>query len=88
MAAAKRDSLTLGEWLDRAIRHQVKADRSAVPSPPLEETLARLAESIERQNARLDAVEARGMALQEERVSGTGNILKPLYGLLRGKNAA
>ena len=57
-SAARRAELPLGVWLDRAIREAIKADRAqAAPAPRLEETLAKLAETIERQNARLEAVE-------------------------------
>ena len=59
MDAAKREGMSLGEWLDRAIRHQVKATRKDEVAPTLEETLAKLVTTMEAQNARLEAVEAR-----------------------------
>lgn len=87
IAAARREGLTLGEWMDRAIRQQVKADRHQVPAPTLEETLVRLAAGIERQNERFAAVETSVRALQGGQASGAGNFLNRLYGLLRGKNS-
>lgn len=81
MAAAGRNGLTLGEWLDRAIRQQVKADHSQL-APTIEQTLAKLAESMAQQNAaiaaRLEAVERR------EQESGRFRPANPfawLYGL-------
>lgn len=85
IAAARREGLTLGEWMDRAIRQQVKADRNQVPALTLEDTLAKLVESMDRQNARFEAVERSVGALQGAQVSRSGNILTRLYGLLWGK---
>lgn len=85
MAASRREGLTLGEWLDRAIRQQVKAERSQsqATGPTIEETLAKLAESMAQQNAamlaRLEAVEQRkAEAGRPER----GNLFVRLHGLL------
>jgi Arc/MetJ-type ribon-helix-helix transcriptional regulator len=91
MAASRRESVTLGEWLDRAIRQQIKADRNQAVGPSIEETLATLAASMAQQAdatrqqnaaiaARLEAVE------QHERESGHhggGNFFGRLHGLLR-----
>ena len=92
MAASRREGLTLGEWLDRAIRQQVKAERSQTQAvgPTIEETLAKLAESMaqqaaatQQQNAsmlsRLEAVEQRESSLVR---SGGGGVLGRLHGLL------
>jgi len=92
-AAARREAVTLGGWLERAIRQQVKADRTQAVGPTMEETLAKLAESMARQAeatqqqnaaiaARLEAMEQR-----EREPSGNagGNLLGRLYGLLQRK---
>jgi hypothetical protein len=93
MSAARRSNATLGEWLDRAIRQQVKAEQEQARAvgPTIEETLAKLAEGMARQAeatqqqnaaiaARLEAMEQR-----EREPSGNGgaNLLGRLYGLLR-----
>lgn len=90
MAAARRSDATLGEWLERAIRQQVKAEQAKAVGPTLEETLAKLAESMDRQAeaarehnaaimARLEAVEQRK---PEPGRPDRGNLLGRLYGLL------
>lgn len=96
IAAARREGMTLGEWLDRAIRHEVKAGRGQEVGPTLEETVAKLlegmaqqAEATRQQNAaivaRLEAVE-RGRDRQG--MVTAGNSLMRLYGLLRRKQTA
>jgi hypothetical protein len=90
MAASRREGVTLGEWLDRAIRQQVKADRSQAVGPTLEETVTKLlegmaqqAEATRQQNAafvaRLEAVEQR-----EGKPGGDreGNLFVRFFGLL------
>ena len=59
IAAAHREGQTLGEWLDRAIRQSIKAERAGELAPTLETTLAELVKTMQAQNARLEAVEAR-----------------------------
>ena len=86
MSAATREGQTLGEWLDRAIREQIKTARANPPGPTLEETMVKLVETLDRQNSRLDAIEARTEALQDRRGLLAGNLFERLYGLLRGKN--
>ena len=51
IAAARRSNATLGEWLDRAVRQQVKAEQEQARAvgPTIEETLAKLAESMAQQ---------------------------------------
>ena len=89
-AAARREGLSLGEWIDRAIRQQVKAERNQPVGPTIEETLAKLAESMARQaeatqqqNAailsRLEAVE-QGRPEPERH---EGNLFGRLYSLVR-----
>ena len=58
IAAAHREGQTLGEWLDRAIRQSIKAERAGELAPTLETTLAELVKTMQAQNARLEAVEA------------------------------
>lgn len=95
MTGARHEGLTLGEWLDRAIRQQRKAERSQAVGPTIEETLAKLAESMakqaaatEQQNAamlaRLEAVERREG--RPDTPAGV-NLFGRLYGLLRRKEA-
>lgn len=92
MSAARRSNATLGEWLDRAIRQQVKAERSQEVGPTIEETLAKLAENMAQQIeqtrqqnaamlARLEAVEQRK---GEPGRSGKASLLGRLYGLFSG----
>lgn len=96
-SAARRDGVTLGEWLDRAIRQQVKAERAQPVGPTIEETLAKLAEGMARQaeatqhqveQARQEnaAMLARLEAMEQRRPepgrSDRGNLLGRLYGLL------
>lgn len=92
MAAARRDGVTLGEWLDRAIRQQIKAERNQPVGPTLEETIAKLAESMAQQAAANTAILARLEAVERVRdrqgMAGGGNPLMRLYGLLRGKQTA
>lgn len=57
--SARREGLTLGEWIDRAIRDQVKNARHEVPAPTLEDTLVKLTETLQKQNERLEAIENR-----------------------------
>ena len=59
IAAAHREGQTLGEWLDQAIRQSIKAERAGELAPTLETTLAELVKTMQAQNARLEAVEAR-----------------------------
>ena len=47
------------EWLDQAIRQSIKAERAGELAPTLETTLAELVKTMQAQNARLEAVEAR-----------------------------
>ena len=53
IAAAHREGQTLGEWLDRAIRQSIKAERAGELAPTLETTLAELVKTMQAQNARL-----------------------------------
>lgn len=59
--AARREGVTIGAWLDRAIRDaandQLRGPK--VPAEPQADVLARLADTIERQNAHLASLEAR-----------------------------
>ena len=64
IAAAHREGQTLGEWLDRAIRQSIKAERAGELAPTLETTLAELVKTMQAQNARLEAVEARRGAIR------------------------
>ena len=97
MAAARRDGATLGEWLDRAIRHEVKAQRGHQAGPTIEETLAKLAESMAQQAAAtqqqveqarqenaamLARLEAVEQRKQEPGRSDRGNLIARLYGLI------
>jgi DNA topoisomerase VI subunit B len=92
IAASRREGLTLGEWLDRAVRQQVKAERKQAQAvgPTAEETWAKLAEimaqqvkATQQQNAtimaRMEALE-RGKA--QEAPEMRGNLFVRLYGLL------
>lgn len=94
MSAARRSNATLGEWVDRAIRQQVKAEQEQAKTktvgPTIEETLAKLAESMARQAestqqqnaaiaARLEAMEQRE---REPGAESRGNLLTRLHGLL------
>jgi hypothetical protein len=99
IAASRREGITLGEWLDRAIRQQVKAERSQPPGPTLEETIARLAESMTQQAQAMEgtrqqnaAIMARVEAVERGRdrrgMAGEGSLFMRLYGLLRGRQAA
>lgn len=89
MTAARRDSVTLGEWLDRAIRQQIKADRSSVPAAPLEQTLLELVRQMQAdREERLrdkEAISARMEALEVQAVSTSQNLFARLYGALRGE---
>ena len=58
IAAAHREGQTLGEWLDRAIRQSIKAERAGELAPTLKPRLE-LVKTMQAQNARLEAVEAR-----------------------------
>ena len=102
MSAARRSNATLGEWLDRAIRQQVKAERSQEVGPTIEETLAKLAESMAQQAAATQqqveqarqenvAMLARLEAVERRKAEpgrpDRGNLLGRLYGLLRRPQA-
>lgn len=88
MMAAKRDSVTLGEWLDRAIRQQIKASRSTLPAAPLEETLSELVRQMqadrEERNRDKEATAARLQALEAQAVSPGQNLFARLYEAVRG----
>ena len=49
IAAAHREGQTLGEWLDRAIRQSIKAERAGELAPTLETTLAELVKTMQAQ---------------------------------------
>lgn len=90
MMGARRDSMTLGEWLDRAIRQQMKASRSTLPAAPLEETLSELVRQMqadrEERNRDKEATAARIEALEAKTVSTSQNLFVRLYEALRGGN--
>lgn len=89
--AAQRAGQTVGEWCNRALREAATARlKEQVPGPTIEETLAKLAESMAQQIeqtrqqnaamlARLEAVEQRRA---EPVKSDRGNLIARLYGLL------
>lgn len=92
MSAARREGVTLGAWLDRAIRQQIKAERGQEVGSTLEDTLVKLVESMGQQAttnaailARLEAVES--VSDRQGRV-GRGAALVRLYGLLRGRQSS
>ena len=81
IAAAHREGQTLGEWLDRAIRQSIKAERAGELAPTLETTLAELVKTMQAQNARLEAVEpAEGYSVP----CGPGRPLERIHEALRG----
>lgn len=87
MTAAKRDSSTLGEWLDRVIRQQIKASRVNVPAAPLEDTLAELVKQMqadrqERERDKADTA-ARLTALEGQGSTSTPNLFVRLYAALK-----
>lgn len=89
MSAARRDSVTLGEWLDRAIRQQIKANRTNLPAAPLEDTLMELVRQMqtdreERQREKV-AISARMEALEGMSVPTSQNVFVRLYDALRGQ---
>jgi len=61
--AARRANLTIGEWMERtlweAIQRDLKSEPSQLPSVGIEETLLKIVDRLEAQNARLDAVETK-----------------------------
>jgi len=61
--AAHRSGLTVGEWIERALQEAAQRDLQSesnqLPAIRLEETLSKIVENLEKQNARLDAVETR-----------------------------
>jgi len=89
--AARRAGQTVGEWCNRALREAAQNSlKERVPGPTIEETLAKLVESMaqqttatQQQNAailsRLEAVEQRK---QESANAGGGNLLGRFHGLL------
>lgn len=89
--AARRAGQTVGEWCNRALREAAgERLKERVPGPTIEETLAKLAESMARQAeatqqqnaaiaARLEAVEQRE---RPAAMNGGGNLFVRLYGLL------
>ena len=56
IAAAAHRGPDAREWLDRAIRQSIKAERAGELAPTLETTLAELVKTMQAQNARLEAV--------------------------------
>lgn len=95
-SAAKREGLTLGEWLDRAIRQQIKQERHQSLARPLEETLAELVKQMQadreerkqdrqEMDRRISAIEALTEAKEDSGYQTAQNPLARLYGLLRGK---
>jgi len=93
--AARKAGQTVGEWCNRALRDAATERlKERVPGPTMEETLAKLAESMARQTeaaqqqnaaivARLEAMEQRE---PESGRNGGGNLLGRLYGLFWRKN--
>jgi len=86
--AARRADLTIGEWVNQTIAVAAQAELKAQTSlaPTLEATLFKLAESIEHQNSRHEALEDRLIALQKEQAEQPQNPLARIYGLLWGGN--
>lgn len=83
--AARRAGLTVGQWCNRALRDAATGElkEPLVPAPRLEETLAKLAETIERQNARLDAMEQTDRK-PEEALPDRATFRARLWWLFRG----
>jgi len=96
--AARRAGLTVGEWCNRALREAATERlKERVPGPTIEETLAKLAESMARQaeatryqveQARQEsaALAARLEAVEQRKGEpgrlDRGNLFGRLYGLL------
>lgn len=61
--AARRSGLTIGEWMERtlqeAAQRDLKGEGDQLPALRLEETLSKIADNLEKQNTRLDAIEGR-----------------------------
>lgn len=92
--AARRAGQTVGAWCNQALREAATERlKEQVPGPTLEQTLARLAESMERQaeatRQQNEAVQARLDTLEQHQRQpegqGGGNLVTRLYGLLRRK---
>ena len=93
--AARRSGLTVGEWCNKVLREAAtERMKQTPPAPQLEDTLAKLAESLDRQaraqqeqteaiNARISAIEARTGASGASGSQTPGNLLARLYGLLK-----
>lgn len=97
MSAARRSNAALGEWLDRAIRQQVKVEQAKAVGPTIEETLAKLAEGMARQaeatSRQIEAAQQQNAAIaarleaveqrkQEPDRDGRASLFGRLYGLL------
>lgn len=84
IAAAKREGMTIGEWLTRAIRSQVQADRQADRSPVLVEEPVR--PRGDRQSDLSDLERMIALAKQIAEVNKTTipiGITRATHGLLR-----
>ena len=78
--AARRAGLTIGAWCDRAIREAAReALKERVPGPTIEDTLAKLMESMARQS---EAMATRLEALERRDGRDRGNLLARLYGVM------
>lgn len=92
--AARKAGQTVGEWCNKALREAATErlkERNQAVGPTIEETLAKLAESMNRQaeatqqhnatmTARMEALE-RGKG--QDGLDSKGNLFMRLYGLLR-----
>lgn len=54
---ARKEGVSIGEWLETAIWEQAKAQKPSAVGNTLEDTLKVLTETLERQNTRLDKLE-------------------------------
>ena len=78
--AARRAGLTIGVWCDRAIREAARETlKERVPGPTMEDTLAKLMESMARQS---EAMATRLEALERRDGRDRGNLLARLYGVM------
>lgn len=94
LMAAQQEGETVGAWCNRVLREAAvgRLKVKDVPAPTLDETLAKLAESMAQQAAANTAILARLEAVERVRdrqgMAGGGNLLTRLYGLLKGKQTA
>lgn len=61
--AAQRSGVPMGTWIGRAIQEAAQEDLKgpATPAPRLEDTLAKLVETMQATNSRLEKLEAKDM---------------------------